>query len=243
MDDPKIKDYSTITEEEMYNFKATVIRFPSELKYADKLLYLYENLASNLHKYPRELTPILQMYWTCLRGLLISGQLTFQAHTPEAYAIISRSAEATASARRMYLNQDKIQEWIKAEKDSTQPFRRILGKLFPSGDKLIYPEIFNIYELTTDFGRHPNFKSTIFFSDFGQMNSDNKVNFAYCDIDDELNLRRCVNYLIYAYWKFLSVFVTIFEKFIDRKWLEEYKESEEKWNIFRDSLKSVFQTT
>lgn len=243
MDNPKIKDFSTITEEEKQNFKATVHKFLNELEYADKLLYLYENLASNLHKYPRELTPILQMYWTCLRGLLISGQLTFQAHIPEAYAIISRSAEATASARKMFLNQNKIQDWIKAEKDSSQPFRRILGKLFPSDDKLIYPEIFNIYELTTDYGRHPNFKSTIFFSSFGQMKTENKVNFAYCDIDDELNLRRYVNYLTYAYWKFLSVFVTIFNKYLDKKWLKEYKEGEQDWDTFRDSLKTVFQKT
>jgi hypothetical protein len=241
MENPKTKDFIKITEEEKQNFIASATRFPEELREANKLLYLYENLGSNINKFPRELTPILQMYWTCLRGLLVSGQLTFQAHIPEAYSIISRSAEATASARKMYLNQDKIQDWIKTEKNSSQPFRRILGKLFPAGDNVVYPEMFNIYELTSDFGRHPNFKSTIFFSDLGQIQTGNKVNFTYCDIEDELNLKRCINYLIYAYWKFLSVFVVIFEKFLNVKWLKEYKENQKTWNDFRDSLKIIFQ--
>jgi len=155
MDHPKSKKFTTISEEEIANFRATAGRLPEEMEYSDKVFYLYQNLASNLNEYPRELTPILQMYWTCLRGCVISGQLMFQAHIPESSTIISRSAEAVASARKMFMNPEKIEEWIKAEKNTSQPHRRILGKLFPEGDKFIFPEIFNIYEcLVPKIGRH-----------------------------------------------------------------------------------------
>jgi len=211
------------------------------MKYADKILYLYQNLANNLNTYPRELTPILQMYWACLRGYLISGQLIFQAHIPEASAIISRSAEAVASARKMSVNPEKIEEWIKAEKDTSQPFRRILGKLFPEEDRLVYPDIFNIYELMSEYGRHPSFKSSIFFSGFGRMQTDNQVVFTYCDFEDELNLKRCINYYIHAYLKFLSVFREVFKKYLSREWQKEYEEVEAEYDTYRETLRSAFQ--
>lgn len=242
MDNPKTKNFAIISEEEKNNFNATVGRYPEKMKYADKVLYLYANQASHLHDYPRDLTPVLQMYWDCFRGFLISGQLIFQAHIPEASAIISRSAEAVASARKMAVNPEKIEEWIKDEKDTSQPFRRILGKLFPEEDKLVYPEIFNIYELMSEYGRHPSFRSSIFFSGFGRMNTENKVDFTYSDFEDELNLKRCINYYIYAYLKFLSVFREIFKKYLSKEWIKEYEQIVVEYDVYRETLRSVFQS-
>lgn len=239
MDNKKNKDFMTILEEERNNLKASVGRFPKEMEYADKLLYLYENLANRLQAYPRELTPVLQMYWTCFRGYLISTQLMFQAHLPEAYAIISRSAEAVASARKMSMNPEKVPEWIKAEKDTSQPFRRILGKLFPEEDTLIYPEVFNIYELMSEYGRHPSFKSTIFFSGLARMKTENKVVFTYCDFEDETNLKRSINYQTNAYLKFLSVFVKVFKKHIAKEWVKEYEHFEGEYRAYKGTLRDV----
>lgn len=241
MDNPKSKNFITITEEEIKNFKVTTNRLPEEIKHANKVLYLYQNLASNLKTYPRDLTPILQMYWACFRGFLISGQLIFQAHIPEAEAIISRSAEAVASARKMSINPEKIEEWIKAEKDTSQPFRRILGTLFPKEDKLLHPEIFDIYELTSEYGRHPSFKSSIFFSGLKKMKTENKVEFTYCDFEDELNLKRCVNYYIHAYLKFLSVFREIFKKYLSKEWIKEYEQVNAEYDVYRETLRNEFQ--
>lgn len=233
MKNPKTKDFTKILEEERNNIKATVGRYPEEAKYADKVLYLYENLASHLHEYPKDLTPVLQMYWTCFRGFLISNQLMFQAHLPEAYAIISRSAEAVASARKMSMNPEKVLEWIRAEKETSQPFRRLLGKLFPKENKIVYPEIFNIYKLTSEYGRHPSFASTIFFTGWGQTKTENEVVFTYSDIGDELNLRRCLNYLIYAYLKFLSAFREIFKKYLDKEWVKEYEQIKSEYGAYK----------
>ena len=242
MDTTKNKNFATISEEERNNFLATLARLPEEKKYADRLLYLYQNLASHIHEYPRDLTPVLQMYWSCFRGFVISGQLMFQAHLSEAYAIISRSAEAVACARKMSMNPEKVPEWIKAEKDTSQPFRRILGKLFPEEDKVIYPEVFNIYELMSEYGRHPSFSSTIFFSGLGRMKTENKVDFTYCDISDELNLRRSINYHINAYLKFLSVYRVIFQKYLAKEWTMDFEQFEKDYNAYKETLRGVFQS-
>lgn len=238
----KFKNFKTILEEERNNFEATVNRYPEEMKYFDKLLYLYEKLFSHLASYPENLVPILQMYWNCFRGFLISTQLMFQTHIPEAYTIISRSAEAVASARKMFINPEKLPEWIKAEKENSKPFRRILGKLFSEEDKLVYPEIFEIYKLTSNYGRHPNFESTIFFSKLHRIKSENMIYFNYCDIDDESILWRCLNYQIYAYLKFLSVFKEIFKKYIVKEWIKEYEKFEKEYKIYKESLKIKFQS-
>jgi len=235
MDNPKTKTFAIVSEEEANNFKTTANRYPDEMKYADRVLYLYENLASNLHNYPKDITPVLQMYWTCFRGFLISTQLMFQAHIPDSYAIISRSAEAVASARKMSMNPEKVPEWIKAEKDTSQPFRRILGKLFPEEDRLIYPEIFEIYELMSEFGRHPSFASTIFFSGVGQLETENKVHFTLSDIGNELNLRISLKYQIYAYLKFLSAFNEIFKKYLDKEWVKEFKQIESEYEKYKET--------
>jgi len=242
MNNSKTKDFATISEEERNNFKTTVGRFPKEMKYADKLLYLYENLASHLHDYPRNLTPVLQMYWVCFRGFLISTQLVFEAHIPEAYAILSRSAEAVGVARKLSQHPDKVEQWIKKDRKTSQTFIKMLKPLFPQEDKVVYPEVFDIWDLTTEHGRHPNFASTIFFSDFGRMKTENKVDFNYCDFEDEVNLRRCVNYQIYAYLKFLSAFREIFKKHLEKEWVKEFERVESEYGIYKEALRGVFQS-
>jgi hypothetical protein len=242
MNNPKIKNFATISDEETNNFKASVGRFPEEARYSDRLLYLYENLASNLPGFPRDLTPILQMYWTCFRGFLISSQLMFQAHIPEAYTLISRSAEAAASARKMSIYPEKIPGWIEAEKGTSRPFIRMLGTLFPKGDEVIYPDVFGIYELTSEYGRHPSFKSTIFFSGFGRMETENKVDFTYCDSENETNLKQGINFQIYAYLEFLSVFRVVFNKYLTKEWTKEYEQFESEYGVFKETLRSVFQS-
>jgi hypothetical protein len=242
MDDKKKKNFATISEEERSNFMATAGCFPEEMKYADKLLCLYENLASHLHDYPKGLTPVLQMYWACYRGYLISSQLMFQAHIPEAYTILSRSAEAVGVARKLSQYPDKIDGWIKKDRKTSQTFIKMLKPLFPEDDKVVYPEVFEIWDMTTEHGRHPNFASTIFFSDFGRMKTENKVDFNYCDFDDEVNPRRCVNYQIYAYLRFLSVFREIFKKHLVKEWVKEFEQVENEYGAYKETLRGVFQS-
>ncbi len=233
------KNFATVLEEEQNNFKATMVKYPKETGYADRLLYLYDNLYNQFSSaYPRNLIPILQMYWTCFRGFIISTQLMFQLHIPEAYTIISRSAEAVASARRMSMNPEKIPEWIKAERNKSKPLMRVLGKkLFKNGDKVIYPEISNIYELTSEYGRHPSFKSIIFFSGLSQIETENRVVFTYSDIDeDKSNNGRYLNYQIYAYLKFLFAFREIFKRYLTDAWVEKLKRLEDEHAKYREKF-------
>ena len=58
MNNQKFKSFKNILEAERYNFEVTVNRYPEEMKYADKLLYLYEKLISHLPKFPKDLIPI-----------------------------------------------------------------------------------------------------------------------------------------------------------------------------------------
>ena len=183
------------------------------------------------------------MCWTCFRGFLISTQLMFQTHIPEAFTIISRSTEAVVLARKMFTNPEKLPEWVKAKKENSKPFRHILGKLFPEEDKLVYPEIYEIYKLTSNYGRHPNFESTIFFSNLEIIKSEKKVYFNYFDFEHESNLWRCLNYQIYAYLKFLSVFKEIFKKYEVKEWIKEFEEFEKEYKkIYKESLKIKFQS-
>lgn len=238
----KIKSIQAIANEDKANFDSTLVRYPKEIEYFNRLSSLYQTLSRSFKKvYPREQVAVLQMFWVCFRGLLLSSRLMMEAHIPESFAIVSRSAESVASARKMSLHPEKILEWIKKEKETSQPFRRVLGKLFPPKDKILSPEVFQIYETTTEHGRHPNFASTIFFSGFGKLNTENKVEFAYCDIGDELNLRRSINYLIYSYIKFLDVFQEIFKKYLKTEWIKEFNEFKQNYNEYKQTLRKVFE--
>lgn len=236
-----MKDIDTVINEEFSNAKASLGKFPEEAILLNSLLRLYKSLPSNLKTYPRDQVPVLQMFWMCLRGYLISSKLLFEAHIPESYAILSRSAEAVASARKMAMNPEKIEGWIKREKETGQNFRRILGELFPKKDKILSPKILEIYQLSSEHGRHPTFNSTIFFSNFKMMNSENRVEFIYCDIGDELNLRRSINYLIYCYYEFMIVFIHIFKKYLKQHWLDEFMVFEDLFDHHRNKLRDIFE--
>lgn len=242
MSDPKSKNFATILEEEVNNFETTASRYPEEMKYADIALILYEDVANHLQKYPKDLTPVLQMYWACFRGYLISSQLMFQAHIPEAYTIISRSAEAVAMARKMSLNNELILKWVTAKsKDNARPPHH-LGTLFPKGDNVLHPEIYQIYKLTNNYGRHNNLGSTTFFTNLSKIKTENSVVFTYCDIDDEINLRECLNYQIYAYLKFLSAFREIFKKHLAKEWIKRFEQIESDYVAYKETLRDVIES-
>lgn len=234
----------SVIEAEINNFQATHQMFPEEDKYLNKLLSLYETFNRNLSTYPRTQIPILQMFWMCFRGFLTSTTLLFETHIPESYTITSRSAEVVGLARRMSLLPSKIPEWVEREKKTSQSFRRIFGTLFPTGDRTVFRQVFEIYELTTEYGRHPNFASTIFFSDFGRMNTENMVDFNYFDFNSEnpVNLRRCLNYHIYAYLKFLSAFREIFKKCLSKEWVSELEQAEGEHEAYKQTLRNIFQS-
>lgn len=214
---------------------------PKECEYIDKLIDLFDTLPENLATYPRELTPILQMYWLCFRGVLVSLQLMLETHIPESFAIASRSAESLAVARKMQLHHEKIPDWINKRKETDQPYQRILGKLWPEEDRVLRPDIWNFYEITSEHGRHTGFSSTIFFTDFERLNTDGKVDFSYCDIDNSTNLIRSLNFLINGYIRFLKVFTnTIFKDYVSKDWLKQLGILEEKYNQYKETLREVF---
>ncbi len=74
------------------------------------------------------------------------------------------------------------------------------------------------------------------------MKTDNKVDFNFCDFEDEVNLKRCVNYLIYAYLKFLSAFREIFKKHLTKEWGKEFEQIESEYRSYKETLKALFQS-
>lgn len=243
MNSVNLNDLQSVLKAEVNNFQATHQMFSDEVKYINKLITLYEIFNRNLSTYPRTQIPILQMFWMCFRGFLTSTKLLFETHISESYTITSRSAEAVGLARRMSLLPSKIPEWVEREKKTSQSFRRIFGTLFPTGDKAVFRQVFEIYELTTEHGRHPNFTSTIFFSDFGRMSTENMVDFNYFDFDKDnpTTLRRCLNYQIYAYLMFLSAFKEIFKKYLTKGWLKDFELFESEYGGYKETLKGVFE--
>ena len=233
----------SILKLEVVNLDVTASRYPAEIEYANKILALYENITNSLYKYPKYLIPVLQMYWVCFRGYLVSSQLMLQAHIPEAYTIIGRSAEAVAIARKMSLNHQLILKWIMAEnKDGARPSHR-LGRLFPKGDAVLYPNIYQIYKNTSDYGRHNNLGSTTFYTDLNKVKTENKVTFTYCDVDDEINLRRCLNYQILAYLNFLTAFREMFKKYLESAWITKFKQVESEYMVYKETLRNVLRAS
>jgi hypothetical protein len=231
-----------ISDAELKNVVASLQKHVAEHGLIDKLIKLYVAVPDSFtDTYPRERIPILQMFWTCYRGFLVSTQLVLEAHIPESYAITSKSAEAVAIAQKFNLHPEKIEPWVRANKEDDQPFRRLLGPLFPKEDGLLQPEIFGIYLLTTEHGRHPNFSSTAIYSDFDKIRSENTVVFGFNDmLDDGTNYRRNLNYNIFAYFKFLIAFSEIFGKYLNKNWVKELSDFNTIFNSHRDTLKKEF---
>lgn len=213
-------DIWSLADAELNNVRAILQKHPKEQEFIDRLISLYKNLPDNFIKeYPRERIPILQMFWTSFRGFLISTEMTLQGHISESYAITSKSAESLAIAQKFNLYPDKIEVWVRKNKDDSQTFRRLIGTLFPENDPVLQPKVFNMYDLTSEYGRHPNFATTAFYSNFEQINTDNKVLFTFNDFEDELNLKRAINYNIFAYQSLLIGYSVIFKEFLK----SEYK--------------------
>jgi len=74
------------------------------------------------------------------------------------------------------------------------------------------------------------------------MNTQNRVHFNYSDFEEELNLKRCINYYIHAYLKFLSVFREVFREYLSKEWIEQYEQVEAEYESFRGTLREVFQS-
>lgn len=182
------------------------------------------------------------MYWTCFRGFLISTQLVLQGHIPESYTITSKSAEAVALAQKFNLYPEKMLQWVKKDRKDAVLFRRLLGKLFPEKDPLLQPNIFNIYELTSEYGRHPNFSSTVFYSDFGQLHTENTVFFSFNDHSDESNFLRTFNYVIFSYLSFLRAFSTILGDYLSKEWKEKHTALQADFKKHTESIKGSLQS-
>ena len=236
-----IKDLDEIASNDANNFSASRKEYWKETKFTDKLLVLYDSLGDNFNEpCPRELITILQLYWICLRSFFISSQLILQGHIPEALALISRAAEAAGYASKMSKNPDKVKIWVEKERGQPKDFHDRFGQPFPRDDKLVYPEIYEIYDTSGEFGRHSNFASTVFFSDFKNLRDKDMIEFRYTDSEDGINFRRSINYVISSYKKILLVFKEIFEDFLDDKWLENLKEFGNEYDKHTQGLKSMF---
>lgn len=232
-------DFDTLLKFENQNLQASWHNFQNEALLIEQLSFLYQNVNSNLDTYPRKQIPVLSMFWSCFIDFLISIRLILETHIPESYAIVSRSTEGVGYARKMSLNPELIPVWINKSELTNKEFRKKFGEPFPRNDSLLHPEIFSIYNLTSNFGRHQNMESTIFFSDFEQLKI-NKVNFNYSYIEDQTNLQRCINYVIYAYFKILSLFKEIFSNYLSKEWVDEFSKFKEHFDQHKEKLKLIF---
>jgi len=238
--DKKFKNIINIFEEEKNNLYVSIKKFKEEIKFLNKVGFLYQYFIKAIENYPKEKVLILQMFYSCFINFYISTELILKTHIPEAYTIISRSAETVALARKFSQSSEIMNMWLKSKKN--KKFIDKYGKLFPEEDSFLYPEIYNIYNLTSNYGRHPNFESTIFFTDTSDLNN-NIINFNFSYIDDEQNLRRCVNYLIYCYLKFLELFNEIFKENLNKKYLYEFNFVKNNFNLYKKSLLNLFKRT
>lgn len=239
-DEIRLSDIWTISEAELNNIKVSIEKYPAEYLIVNKLIKLYKGvLVSFGSVYPREQIPILSMFWTCFRGFIVSMQLVFQGHIPESYAITSKSAETVAISRKFSIHPHMIEKWIKRNKEEAQPFKRMLGELFPKDDKVVQPDVFRIYDFTTEHGRHPNFSSTIFYSIFEKVNTENTVLYNINDFDGN-NYRRSLNYIIFSYHEFLIAYSKIFGKFLKKEWLQELEDLCTVFDLHKITLKGLF---
>lgn len=238
----EIKDIWGVADAELNNLRASLQKSSQERQFIDRLISLYKDVPDSFAQvYPRERIPILQMFWTCFRGFLISTELTLQGHFSESYTIASKSAETVAIAQKFNLFPDKIEGWIKRNKEEDQPFRRLLGKLFPENDPVLQPDIFNIYELTSEYGRHPNFSATIFYSNFDQVNTTNTVLFDFNDYGDETNFQRVLNYTIHIYCKYLVAYSKILGDYLNEDWKSNLDAFNKDFNKYKETLRLLFE--
>lgn len=232
-DNPNLE---AIAEMELKNLRISKIKFPDDFKGLEELLILYKSFIKSFVKPPNQnKVPILQMYFITLRGFIISTQLMLQGHFSEAFTIISRASEATGYAVVMNNDIEKIKAWI--NKEDNKEFKKLFGKPFPKGNKLLHPSVFTIYNLTREYGSHANFVSTIHFT---SKISHNKAEFIYCDFNDFDWMKRYLVFTIHSYFEFLVVFKKLFNANLNKDWCLKFDAFFKKWCYYRDNHKNLF---
>jgi hypothetical protein len=185
--------------------------------------------------------PIISMFWLVFRGFNISTQLMLQGHFSESYMVISRSAEATGYARKFQQDAQLVDIWFSKHKVKINEFKEKFGSPFPQNDTMLHPKIWDIYNLTRNYGSHSNFETTIFFTDTSKLKTDNRVNYEYSDFGEEINNRRMINYVIYCNHEFLKVFKEMFSAKLSDLWKNDLGKLLVKFENFKQTtLKPMF---
>ncbi len=234
------KNLEEIAKEELSNLVTSKKKFPQETQFVDKLIHLYSQLYQNLSSYPREQIPILTMYWNCFGNLIHASRMAFEGHVPETYTLMSKSAESLGVARKLSQNPNLIETWITRSDMSKSKFRKKWGKPFPEDDEFLHPEVYHIYDMTSDYGRHPNLTASIFNIDLSEIHTDDRVTFKHSYFEDEVNLQRIINHLINTYILFARKFAHIFEEYVSEDWLKELKQIESDFNDYKETLRPLF---
>lgn len=236
----KVKSLAAILNEEFGNFRVSQHKFKDESVFIDRLVALYQKLPKNLSTYPREQVPIISMFWNCFGNLIQSAIMAFQGHVPEMYTLMSKSAESLAVARKLSLNPELIKTWITRSDMTKSQFKKKWGSPLPKDDQFLHPEVYHIYDMTSDYGRHPNLTASIFNIDLSEIQTANRVTFKYSYLEDEVNLQRMINHLIQTYIMFARKFSIIFDGHLSTNWLEELSQIEADFNEYKEIVKPIF---
>lgn len=219
-------DLKSLTEEQDNNYKTSILKFPQEYKASELLLALYISFSPSIKKIPDTKECIMRLYWTTLRGFVCTSKLAFGLHFTESIALISRSSESVAVARKLDRHPEKIKLWLSKEPLEFKKFSREFGILFPPDDKLLHPDIFRIWNITSEFGRHPNFSSTGFYTSYENEGENTFLTFRYSDKIGDYNIQSNIIFQIECYIKFLRVYMTIMQNSLDPLWVEQFEKFE-----------------
>ncbi len=229
------------------NISKSLQSLPKEKEILDKLLELYNSFYSEINntveKLPGDYSPEIIMFQQTHRGFIISIRLILQGAIPEAFTLLSRCAESVAVARKLNKHPHFKTKWITSKSN----FRQTLGKkreqLFPRSDKLLYPLINDIYDFTSNHGRHPNFGATITsFKIKKSKNNSKEFIFAYPDFEfiNQKFFKKTVNYFILAHINFLKVFIDIFRKNLSKTYIARYKKLIKEFENYKFKLNPLF---
>lgn len=242
--DALIEEPKTIAEINYFernNLMASLQKYPTEAEYINSVLNLFQSFNKSFDKtVDHEEIPSIQMFWLVFRGFNISTQLALQGHFSESYAIISRSAEATGYARKFQTDTGLLDIWFKKKEFTLSEFKSKFGEPFPENDNLLHPKVWDIYNLTRDYGTHSNFETTVFFTDASKLDTDNQVFFEYSDFTDEINTQRTINYIIYCHFEFLKVFRELFKLKLNQIWISELDRVITQYDEYKNTLRKIF---
>lgn len=224
------------------SIKVFLKSLPNEKKIINRIISLYFNFHKSFNKkIPRERIPELHLFWITLRGFFISIELMLQGHVSESYSIVSTSVEATGYAFKIYKNPLKSIIWIKKKDYSHKEFKSKFGEPFPREFFKRFPELsqlYDIYNLTRDYGTHSNLEKTIFFKKKDEKNS-NEYTFKFSELDNFPLVQSNLNYLIYAHIKILKIFKICFEDMLGKKWKSRLTHVEKTFDKHRFSIPSM----